>query len=419
MGSTRKILFVEDDVLVARIYRRKLEDAGFNVLVAEDGLLATKLLKEFRPDLVVLDLLIPRLSGLDVLKFIRQDPELKPTRVVVFSNAFLKNLWEEVAALGVHEMLLKSSVTPPQLIETVSKILDQVSAPLIVRSASAEEDSAPVKTAGPAAEAASAAPAAGKPKPVHHNESAAEFRRRIRRDFFTQIPAISKGLDQACREFLESADGAVGSSRLQALRRKIGFLTHMTSMAGCYRIAQLSSAFEALLFELELKPSSITDSTRHTVSSTVKLLADGLARAEQPDEQCFSPTTVLVVEDDAVSSCALLMTLARANLAASGVPDPFKALEKLRKNSYDLVILDINLPGMSGLSLCEQMRKLPLHGKTPVIFVTSYAEFEPRARAILNAGDDLIGKPVMPVELTVKVIAHTLQRRLQSRPLPD
>jgi DNA-binding response OmpR family regulator len=65
------------------------------------------------------------------------------------------------------------------------------------------------------------------------------------------------------------------------------------------------------------------------------------------------------------------------------------------------------------------MRKLPLHRDTPVIFITSYAEFEPRARSILNAGDDLIGKPILPIELTVKVIAHMLRRRLAARTPPD
>jgi CheY-like chemotaxis protein len=201
--------------------------------------------------------------------------------------------------------------------------------------------------------------------------------------------------------------------RLEDFRRKIGFLTHMTGMAGCYRIAQLSSAFEALLFEVQRNLASVNSSVRHTISSTVALLVAALARAEAADEQCLSPTAVLVVDDDEVSSRALVLTLSRANLKATTVPDPFKALERLRRNAYDIVLLDINLPGMTGITLCEEMRKLPLQGKTQVIFITSYAEFEPRARAILQGGDDLISKPIMPTELTVKVIAQVLRGRLR------
>jgi CheY-like chemotaxis protein len=130
METGKRILFVEDDVLISRIYGSKLKEAGYEVAMAGDGLVAMKLLQETLPDLVVLDLIIPKLSGVDVLKLIRSRPELKHTRVVVFSNGFLQNLWEETAALGVQEMVLKSRSTPPQLLETISRVLKRpVTAP--------------------------------------------------------------------------------------------------------------------------------------------------------------------------------------------------------------------------------------------------------------------------------------------------
>ncbi|MGD0614694.1 MAG: response regulator [Verrucomicrobiota bacterium] len=414
----RRILLVEDDVLIARIYRRKLEDAGFYVLVAEDGVVAIKLVREFEPDLVVLDLIIPKLSGSDVLKFIRQQEELKAIPVVVFSNAFMTRPWDQIAALGVQGTLDKSAASPPQLIEIISRILEQPAASAPMPGPALATRSTPEKVARPAGAPASSPPATRESRPLRRSESPAEFRSRMRRDFFEQTPAISKSFQVLCRNFLESPDTQVQLRRVGDLQRKIGFLTHMTSMAGCYRIAQLSSAFEALLFELQFKPASITHSARQTVSSASELLADCLARADQPDEQCLSPTTVLVVDDDAVSSRALVVSLARSNLTATAVSDPFQALEKLRQNSYDVALLDINLPGISGITLCQEMRKLPLHAKTPVIFVTSYAEFEPQARAILNGGDDLISKPIMPVELTVKIIVHLLKHRLENLPTP-
>jgi DNA-binding response OmpR family regulator len=125
-----------------------------------------------------------------------------------------------------------------------------------------------------------------------------------------------------------------------------------------------------------------------------------------------------VVEDDAVSSRALVVTLNRANLNACSVQDPFKALDILRDKQFDAAILDINLPGMTGITLCERMRELHLHRRTPVIFVTGYSEFEPRARAVLSKGDDIICKPIMPIELTVKVIAHLQRVRLANRLQP-
>jgi CheY-like chemotaxis protein len=399
MESAKRVLFVEDDVLIARIYCPMLQKAGFEVLVAEDGLIAMKQLKDFKPDLVVLDLMIPKLNGLDVLKFIRQDGQLRSIPVIVFSNGFLQNLWEDSAALGVQEMVLKSAATPAVLIATIRRIL---SAPVSVPEANPE--------AGSIERTAEAR--------TRRTDSVSGFRQRIRRDFFEQIPAITRGLHRACGEFLDAPKGSGQLLGLEDLQRKVGFLTHMTGMAGCYRIAQLSSAFEALLFELHHDLSLLSTSARRTIAATVGLLADGLARSTEPDEQCLSPTSVLVVEDDAVSSRALLLTLTRANLKATALPDPCKALERLRENQFDIVLLDINLPGMTGIALCEEMRKLARHAQTPVIFMTSYAEFEPRARSILKGGDDLIAKPIMPVELTVKVVAQLLKHRLQIVPSP-
>jgi CheY-like chemotaxis protein len=417
MGKMRKILLVEDDALIARIYRRKLEDAGFQVVVAGDGLTALKLLPEFEPELIVLDIMLPKLNGVDVLKFVRQHPQLKSVPVIVFSNAFLNDLWDQITVLGVQEILLKSSVNPPQLVQIVLRILEQpvrniLAAGKTPAAGSISEPKSPAPATPPSAPVV--------PEPVAapaQTETATGFLHRMRHDFGEQVPTVSKGLLQASREFLDSTDPSTQRLRLEDLGRKIGFLIHMTSMAGWHRLAQLSSAFEALLYEVQLKPAALNHSTRHTISATTALLVDSLTRGSQADEQCPSPTRVLVVDDDAVSNRALIGTLDRMQVKATGVADPVEALEKLRQNSYDAVLVDINLPNMSGFTLVEQMRKLPLHEQTPVIFITLYSEFEPRARSVLHSGDDLISKPVMPIELTVKVIAHVLKHRL-ARPVP-
>ncbi len=411
----KKILLVEDDKLVAGIYQRKLAEAGFEVTVAEDGLAAMKQLLVLLPDLVVLDLLMPKLSGVDVLRFIRQQRELASTRVIVFSNAFLSRLGEEVTAIGVDEMVVKSAVTPASLVETIHRILQSPAAPR-AESHPAPPAASPTPSAPPAPTSAkTAAPAMKAPATgPGRKDSAPAFRARLHRDFFEQIPAISKGLHDACGEFLNARNASSELQQLELLRRKVGFLTHMTGMAGCHRIAQLSSAFEALLFELQETRTAVADSPRRTIAATVAFLVDCLSRADQADEQCLSPTTVLVVDDDVVSTRALLLSLGRADLESAGVTEPARALETLRTHSYDVVLLDLNLPGMDGITVRQRMRELPLHRQTPVIFITSYADFAARARSALGKHDDLIAKPIMPVELVVKVITHVLKRRLST-----
>jgi len=396
----KKVLFVEDDVLIARIYSKKLQEAGYEVIVAADGLEAMRQLAQQPPDLVLLDLMVPKLDGLDVLRLIREKPELQSMRVVVLSNFYLTTVADRAAEIGVEAMLSKTSCDPGLLTDTLRKVFEQPAPDYSARKAAGR-----ARATGPAApQSEEIKSGSGTP------ESPASFRTRMRRDFFEQISAIARSVEEATADFL-SAEGLGRNVRLEALSRKIRFVSHMTSMAGCYRIAQLSSALEALVFELQERPAAINPSTLHTVSTIGALLVEWLRQAEEPDEQCLAPTTVLVVDDDEVSNRALAFALSRASITARTVTDPVRALELLRAGLYEAVVMDINLPGMNGFVVCEQMRELPLHRQTPVIFLTSHAEFEERARSLLNPDDDFIIKPILPIELTVKITAHVLRRR--------
>ena len=390
----KKVLFVEDDALVARIYSQKLAQEGFEVVVAEDGLQAMKQLPEFKPDLVVLDLLMPKLTGVDVLKFMRQHPDLKETRVIVFSNSFLSNLIEEVGQIGVEEALVKSAVTPKRLVDVIHRVLDggetvRLTAEALSARLADFGSAEPPRNEGSEAVSEDDQPAS---KP----ESDTDFAARAQREFLERAPVIFKSLRQICGEFLEAGDSPVEPQKLENLIRKMGFLTQMTAMAGRYQLSQLSN---------------ITDSCRHTIASTVAFLAQSIERTEPAADGEEAQPSVLLIDDDAVSSRAAVLALGRAKLAAITVNDPFDGLTRLARNSYSVVLLDINMPGMDGIKLCEEMRALPLHKHTPVIFFTAQTDFKTRLRSILSGGDDLITKPILPTELTVKVLMRVLQGR--------
>lgn len=78
------------------------------------------------------------------------------------------------------------------------------------------------------------------------------------------------------------------------------------------------------------------------------------------------------------------------------------------------------MPQMTGFDLCRKLRGIPGYEKTPVIYVTSHSHFESRAKSILAGGNDLIAKPVFPIELAVKSVIHILKnRRSQSLAVPQ
>ena len=119
----KTILHVEDDPIIAHVYRQAMIRAGFTVVGAEDGLIASKTLFKSKPDLVVLDLLMPKLAGADVIKFIRSSAALKDLPVIVLSEAGIADQGVGAAALGADRVLYKHQCTPSVLVGVIREFL--------------------------------------------------------------------------------------------------------------------------------------------------------------------------------------------------------------------------------------------------------------------------------------------------------
>jgi DNA-binding response OmpR family regulator len=110
-----RVLFVEDDPTVAQMYRLKLELDGYQVVMAKDGEEGLKLAAKIKPDIIFLDIRLPKMGGLDVLEQLRQVSETKHTPVVILSNYGERELVERGLKLGALEYLIKSQTTPARL----------------------------------------------------------------------------------------------------------------------------------------------------------------------------------------------------------------------------------------------------------------------------------------------------------------
>ena len=119
------VLFVDDDPFVVTMYRNRLQSAGLGVQTAGDGLAAIDMLPRLHPDVVVLDLMLPRLHGLEVLKFIRGDARLKAVPVVILSNAYMAGLADKALESGANKGMLKAECTPTKLIKLIQSLTSQ------------------------------------------------------------------------------------------------------------------------------------------------------------------------------------------------------------------------------------------------------------------------------------------------------
>jgi CheY-like chemotaxis protein len=109
------VLFVEDDASVAQMYRLKLELDGYIVDVAGDGLVALEKARTSHPDIIFLDLRLPKMDGLGVLEALRADPTTANIPVVILSNWNEQELVERGVKLGALDHLIKSQTTPARL----------------------------------------------------------------------------------------------------------------------------------------------------------------------------------------------------------------------------------------------------------------------------------------------------------------
>lgn len=121
----KTILFVDDDPIIIQVYCGALRNAGYRVEVAADGLEAMKLLPQLCPDLVLLDILMPKMDGAYVLNFIRSQPELKATKVIVLSGAAMADAARTTLVQNPDRVYLKSEMTPKELLEAVQEMLDE------------------------------------------------------------------------------------------------------------------------------------------------------------------------------------------------------------------------------------------------------------------------------------------------------
>lgn len=126
--SNKKILVVEDDVVLREVLKEKLVQKGYIVSVAEDGEQALRHIIDDKPDLVLLDILMPRKGGMEVMEEINADTKLKGLPIIVISNSGQPVEVQRAKELGAREFLIKAVFDPNEVLEKVAKVLSEASA---------------------------------------------------------------------------------------------------------------------------------------------------------------------------------------------------------------------------------------------------------------------------------------------------
>lgn len=114
-----KIAIIEDDQAISMMYRLKFEAEGFEVETAENGTLGLSLIEKMRPDIILLDLMMPEMGGDEVLKKLRNEPWGNGTKVIILTNVSAQEAPEDLKDLGVTAFVVKADMTPRQVADLV------------------------------------------------------------------------------------------------------------------------------------------------------------------------------------------------------------------------------------------------------------------------------------------------------------
>jgi len=124
-GESIKILLVEDDPFLLSMYNTKFEMENFEVVAAEDGEKGLKLALKESPDIILLDIMLPKLDGFEVLKALKADAKTKNIPVLLLTNLSQKEKVQEGLALGAKDYLIKAHFMPSEVVDKIKKIINE------------------------------------------------------------------------------------------------------------------------------------------------------------------------------------------------------------------------------------------------------------------------------------------------------
>lgn len=370
----RVVLIIASDPAVASLHRARLQSDGFWIEVAGSAGAGLAIARERPPVAVVAEIDAPDFNGVQFVTELREVSGGRPLPILLLNNAYLPLAKDAALKAGATHWLDKTAGTPEAVAQLITEL---VPAPELS-----------------AAESGSGAVAVSGIEVIRHTYLArAEAKlNRLRADF---VDARQK-------------EPAAVLPTLAAMPGPLETLASTAGAVGHRWLSQLASALSALAYHLTVEPDKAKPSPLRTVGAGLDALVTLCKSGPLHGDPGAASPLVLAVDDLAVTRDSIQRLFTRAEINVVTLHSPRLALDVFRQNVFDLVLLDLLMPEMSGFELCHEIRALP-HGKeVPVIFVTGIDDFEARAQAKIHGGTDFIAKPFLPAELTTKAFLHLL-----------
>ena len=364
------IMLADDDPFILELYMAKLKREGFDVYTVGDGEEALLKIDSVRPDLIILDMNMPRIDGLEVLRYIRTSSDRKDMPVIVLSNAVTESMLKDIWDLKPTRFLTKRDSRPNNVLAEIRAVLQDAYPAVTIKPAAQQEGSVPARSTE-----------AEKERPGFNLATALEAVRRL------ELPMESAERRQALLQSYKLA-----AARIEALRQ--GDPRALST--------QFARACESLYDQLYSHPELIDASTCRSLRQATELLARQTAQPDLEKPAAVASLRVLVAVEERDVREAAMRAMERLGHNAVCTRDIGVAAALAADNAFDIALLS---PGKAA-NIARLRRKLvgaaaqaPRH----FIFMLAEEHFARLEDADTEDGSDVAALPPLASELALKL----------------
>jgi DNA-binding response OmpR family regulator len=362
--SNKRIFLIHEDRIVTNLYREKFEGSGFTVDATRNVEQAQKLIEQRKPDAIIVDLVVQSGDTIALIEALRADPATMGLPILVFPNN-LNQLSAKATNAGANCVITRGK-------QVIGSVIDATKLALGLTGL------------GDSANAPIFSPDEG----------------------WTQ--SIAASAIETINQMRHCLPGLITTPPDPVMLRQMWALCHAFSERMYFLdnrpMNQFAMALNLLMADLNEMPEQLNGSTLRTIGQSIDFLGTMISANAPKIEKDAASARILVVDDEESTLQFISAAMGMAGLRCETSESPTAALEKLEGKACDLIFLDVGLPEMNGFDLCQRIRTLEDHQKSPIVFLTGMATFQNKAQASLSGGNDFIGKPFNLPELGVKAL---------------
>ncbi len=391
--EVESILIVDDDEITSRLYLDFFTKVGFQVTVAHDGPTAVGILKDFRPSLVLLDIFLPRMNGVEVLKYIRSRRNIYDIPVIMFSSSSTTRHVDAAWRAGATKCLAKDDFDPYQLLKVIRTVLADAKANESLR------------------EVAVAVEQGEKTPYTTGSISIDSLERENREVFLEELADLRTGLRKWWQEFINSDHDRSSRPKLYELMRALHTVAERAHRARLRRFTLFGRVLQGMLNELYQRPHQINASTLRTAGEAIDLLHVLLETPIEHLAQSPLPGLVLAIDKQIIPR-QFVIPFREANLNFVACGEFEAAIDLAEKNRFHLILVDGTRLSEARPARWDELTAGPPERAVPVVLSLNQVELERRSSAVAEGGYGLIGRPWVLSEVTLKALSYVLRGQL-------